>query len=379
MPSSLESKVMPTSIATIVQPVLRHWPRSVIDRAGSPVAVPGGLSGAIVWHLPAPHGELCLRRWPAEVKSVAYLDWVHAFLRDAYHQGLSFVPVPIATVDGRTCVLDGQRYWELTPWLPGEAAEAPLDAQRLAAALQALARFHWAVANNSLTDQTPRDAVSPGLQRRAGALRQLARGGARELAEVSRKVDWPSVAAHVEDIASLLAAGTKIAVAATRPWLTQALPLQPCIRDVHRDHVLFSESRVTGLVDFGAMRVENRAGDIGRLLASLVRDDARLWNTGLRAYSAVAPLVPEERAAIGAFDASATLLACANWLRWLLIERRDFGRSPIVVERLKFHATRLRELVRRGPITQRTEWAAAVESGASNQAFLGRRSELACD
>jgi Ser/Thr protein kinase RdoA (MazF antagonist) len=48
------------------------------------------------------------------------------------------------------------------------------------------------------------------------------------------------------------------------------VPLQPALRDILDEHVLFVGDQVTGIIDFGAMRIESVAGDIARLLGSLV-------------------------------------------------------------------------------------------------------------
>ncbi len=66
-----------------------------------------------------------------------------------------------------------------------------------------------------------------------------------------------------------------------------AAPLQPCIRDVWHDHVLFVGDDVSGLVDFGAMQPDSVAADIARLLGSLAGDDRQAWTIGLAAYESV--------------------------------------------------------------------------------------------
>ena len=53
----------------------------------------------------------------------------------------------------------------------------------------------------------------------------------------------------------------------------ESLPLSPAIRDIHHDHVLFSGDQVTGLVDFGILRIDTPLADMARLVGSLVADD----------------------------------------------------------------------------------------------------------
>ena len=64
---------------------------------------------------------------------------------------------------------------------------------------------------------------------------------------------------------------------------------------------------MSGLIDFGGMRADTVAGDIARLLGSLVADDADGWQTGLAAYDRRRPLSPDERRLVTAFDHSGVL------------------------------------------------------------------------
>src|SRR5206468_3640782 len=78
------------------------------------------------------------------------------------------------------------------------------------------------------------------------------------------------------------------------PWLSGARPLQPCLCDPWHDHVLFDGDRLTGIVDYGAAKVDHVSVDLARLLGSLVGDDADAWQRGLGAYRSVRPLAPDE-------------------------------------------------------------------------------------
>ena len=77
-------------------------------------------------------------------------------------------------------------------------------------------------------------------------------------------------------------------------WTARTWPLQPCLCDVWHDHVLFDGDRVTGLVDYGAVKIDHPAVDVARLLGSLVGDDAEGWAAGLTAYREVRPFSAEE-------------------------------------------------------------------------------------
>src|SRR5207237_4695271 len=80
------------------------------------------------------------------------------------------------------------------------------------------------------------------------------------------------------------------------------LPVQPCLCDVWHDHVLFTGDDVTGLIDYGAVKEDNVAADLARLLGSLVGDDRALYEMGLDAYAAVRPLAEQERQLVPLLD-----------------------------------------------------------------------------
>jgi Ser/Thr protein kinase RdoA (MazF antagonist) len=125
---------------------------------------------------------------------------------------------------------------------------------------------------------------------------------------------------------------------------TVEVPLQPCIRDVWHDHILFTGDRVTGLVDFDAMGSGSVAGDVARLLGSLAGDNASLWSIGLEAYGSLRPLSDVEQTLLTALDRSGVILAALNWVEWLYRERREFPNAAAVANRLDELLPRLKTL-----------------------------------
>jgi Ser/Thr protein kinase RdoA (MazF antagonist) len=104
------------------------------------------MSGAQFWRITAVRGAsdqgprtLCLRRWPPEHPSPDRLTSIYAVLLHATERGITFLPVPIATRDGRSFVEHAGSLWQLEPWMPGSADyEHSPRVEKLRAAMRAL-------------------------------------------------------------------------------------------------------------------------------------------------------------------------------------------------------------------------------------------------
>ena len=250
-----------------------------------------------------------------------------------YHAGFRAVPLPLRTMAGATYVEHVGHFWELSPWMSGEAdffREPSID--KLVSAANSLARFHQAA---STFPGSPKPALpSPGLERRLVQLVGLQQGGARRIRRSLREGAWPEFSSRAATILDLFEVLADSMAAKLRHGCQLAVPLQPCIRDIWHEHVLYDGNQVSGFVDFGAMDCDSVAGDIGRLFGSLVGDNAAGWETAMTTYESQRPLCVNERALVGAFDQSAVLLSGMNWLSWVYIDRREFEAWDTIIERL---------------------------------------------
>ena len=154
--------------------------------------------------------------------------------------------------------------------------------------------------------------------------RPLAEAQADDPARPAAERAWQMLPKRIEIIPDLLKHWTD------RTWL-----LQPCLCDIWHDHVLFDGDRVTGLVDYGAMKLDHPAVDLARLLGSLVEDDSEGWATGLAAYRAVRPFSVEEEELTHALDRSGVIAGAATWLRWLYHDGKDFENRAAAGRRLQ--------------------------------------------
>ena len=288
----------------------------------------GGFSGAQLWRVDDAGSSFCLRAWPADTSRQRLL-LIHECMRRARSAGLDFVPLVYDSA-GSTFIERAGRLWELTSWMPGQADyhDAPNDAH-LQAACAALALVHrvWRV-------DSPVRGPCPAIARR---LKQAA-----EWDDMVASGWRPLFAAHEEPTLrhwaerAWLAARRRIASVPGKlaPWTDQPFVLQPCLCDVWHDHVLFTGNRVSGLIDYGAIKTDHVSVDLARLLGSLVGDDAERWSVGRRSYGMIHSLSPQEETLGRALDQTGAVLALATWLKWLYRDGKGFDDQAAVVRHL---------------------------------------------
>jgi homoserine kinase type II len=318
--------------------ILTRFPAVFHTARTTPLGNRGGFSGARLWRVETAGQAFCLRAWPKHQSDSARLDFLHGLMRRARSAGLSFVPAVIAATDSRDHVELAGELWDLTEWVPGVADfHGNPSPARLETAGVALARVHaaWEQFTPSIAD------VCPALVRRldAAAGWQTLRGSgwqprwqATDIEPVRPVAEraWRLIDRRVADVPTRL-----------RQWVDRRWPLQPCLCDVWHDHLLFEGDRLTGLIDYGAAKVDHPAADVARMLGSLVPDDPSAWQVGLGAYRSIQPFGDGETEFARALDQTGTTIGVATWLRWLYEENRPFEDRAAVARRLDVLVGRL--------------------------------------
>jgi Ser/Thr protein kinase RdoA (MazF antagonist) len=327
----------PSSLDIAAAMVLMRYPSFCRHGAPVPLGNQGGFSGAALWRIDGPTGAFCLRAWPSH-ETWPRLLFRHRLMTQARRAGLSFVPTIFATTDGASALEQAGRLWELIEWLPGRADfhEYP-SAKRLEAAGSALAQLH------SVWRRIPSEQFGPSAVRRRLTFleewHRRVRSGWRPLPVADDPLRplveraWKTLPSALERLPHVL-----------QPWCESALRLQPCLCDPWHDHLLFDGDHLTGLIDYGAVKVDLVAVDVGRMLGSLVQADGIGWQTGLRAYRRFAPFSAEEEALAHVLDETGIVLGVANWLRWLYEEYRPFADRSAVACRFAELAERLESM-----------------------------------
>jgi len=324
-----------------LQPVLSHYGLPAPQVHIEPLANAGGWSGSLLWRITDASGHhFCLRRWPLEyLPRTERLKYIHRVLLHVAPE-LPIIASPLRTKSGETFIDYGGHFWEITNWLPGVADFRRNPSRgRLRAAIHVLANFHVLAAGYS--SHGPFTGPAPAIAER---LKQLAWINRHPLSTIEQSLATP-LKNEIDLVAVRLFAGLKHRLSRALPpcpiSATARLHLQPAIRDIHRDHVLFTGEDVTGLIDFGAMRSDTPLTDIARLIGSLVADDLQARQTALDAYSELRPLSDADRQLIDWLDYTAVTISARNWLHWLYVERRDMGPPLPIVSRMSELTLRL--------------------------------------
>jgi hypothetical protein len=162
---------------------------------------------------------------------------------------------------------------------------------------------------------------------------------------------WEALAPRRDEFVQLFTAAVKF----VRPPLVVAVGEPavsiPCIRDIRREHVLFTGDEVTGWVDFGALDFETPAVDVARVLVEFYDEDSASRQTLLATYEESCRGTSLETCPLTLVDAfvrAGTLLSPWTWLRWILLEGYDFADHAAVLARLDRLLSRLRRLVESG-------------------------------
>lgn len=225
--------------------------------------------------------------------------------------------------------------WDCCRWQPGTTRATPTAAE-VEAACAAVAELHRAW--SKVSERGP----CPGVRNRLRILVEnetLLRAGSNALPPVSPRLD-PLLRRAVSVVAGL----APNAVSKLEPWAERMFVLQPCVRDLRGEHVLFEAERVTGIIDFGAMAIDSHAVDLARLLVDYAGADDTLFEAGLSAY----------RRCVDAFDVSDELVfllarsgaicSVLGWLVRLIVRREPVYEEVSITSRLTRLTTHIEQI-----------------------------------
>jgi Ser/Thr protein kinase RdoA (MazF antagonist) len=290
--------------------------------------VAGGLSPAGVWKLTTAEGEYTLRRWPQ----------AHVAAREP-----GLVSVPLPEHSGGSLLAVAGEHWGLSPWLPGlsDFAEHP-SLERVVSAAEALVRLHQALSAFT-PNPVPSERVTEKCERQLAQVKELLNEHwPSEGSDILRQWGWP---ANLLPAERTLRRGCDIAARLLVPLRSATFAHQWIWGDAWHRNFLFEGSRVTGLVDFSAARIDVPAADLARLLGSTCSDQDEWRAAGLASYERVRPLSAEERNLTTVLERVATVVSLGNWCRWLAIEKQAVAHPQEARDRLLHFTRRLARLL----------------------------------
>jgi len=302
------------------------WPNHLQFPLDNAQTVAGGFSGAKIWKISSGGQDFCLRRWPKPGPPPERLQGLRDLLQFIQNTGLPVTPVPLLTPVESAVAEHAGRQWQLEPWHPGTADfhQSPRP-ERLREVCRVLRQWHLAAQRHSPQPEhqewfATRIGPPEGLRRRLESWNDWE----RKFRPITAMRMYATM--HLLDLPELQQLANQLQRVGAN-WkqnclqlVEQPVPLQPCLRDLWHDHVLWEGDTVTGLIDAGACHTDHVAADLSRLLGSLVGDDQEQWRAAIAAYGD--PAEPAFWQLLQTYDQSQVVLSAATWLQWLCVPTR---------------------------------------------------------
>ncbi len=321
-------------------------------------SVAAGMSGAMVFRCRLASGEFrALRCWPEETALSRVLEITRVAIR-ARENGCDLVPRPYSCTGnpgaaGSVEVHRG-RIWQLSEWMPGEPLRVDCDLRSIERGGAAICRFHSSISafhDGGCSDGNTLKSV-PAIQDRLDRVQWLTPRLFRILERFEAGVaDLPSpLDAALHEARQLVSwKWNEVAARITRSLSKDAQRHwsgQYVIRDIHRENALFEAGEASGLVDLDAVRIDTPWIDLARWAGSFLgncHENQAVWDAATAGFCGKHTLNNSPEMEFGPELAAnlcyaTTWIALANWLVWIVGDRRQFGASS---ERI---AARIREL-----------------------------------
>ena len=289
----------------------------------------GGFSGAEFWKITVGASKYCVRRWPNSKPTRSQADVIYPTLK--YVRRHSDLPLafPIQTVHGESMCRADNAHWELSRWMPGEPiVETEINDDQLRAAARALAEFH-----NTTSSLSQQQRMSPAVDFRCNMIDRL---WATQFEQLQGTQDTSGVVDS--GVKKNLLDQFRYQAHALRQqleWVRSVPVLQiPIFGDIWSDHVLFNNDEVSGIVDFGAMKIESPCLDIARLFGSYADYSSEALRRGISYYVEFRELNDLDHSLIELYDRAYVILAGVQWLIWIELEQRFFLDNEAVRQRL---------------------------------------------
>lgn len=290
-------------------------------------------SGSDHWKVQCGNTSYCLKRWPAAKPAMRTKRLIELVTPEIQRHGLP-IATPLECRRGGRFVFEQDRWWDLTPWQVGAPVKnQPISRTRLENAMQWLASYHGLAGAQRIEN-----GRSQALNYRYQLCQTLVDGLLSRLSQW----DYDGLAPGLPELFVTYAQKSLPELASLlEQRVGLELTLLPVLADVWSDHVFFHGDEVSGVIDFGAMKMDSPCLDLARLLGSYAGFDATVIAEGIKYYCAVRDLDEKQIALVELFDRAHVVLAGVQWLIWLGPEQRIFKQMPQVNQHLQNLARRI--------------------------------------
>ncbi len=323
--------------------------------------IPAGFSGAAVFRCTDSRGDsYALKRWPMGTSPDRVRE-VHYVVSQARQFGCELLPHLVPASATSTIVMNENECWEMSLWIAGETIAFDAAPSLVAEGAAAIASFHRATAsikqasfsNVAWPYPSTNRVSSPAIVARLRRLEQLQVEVPQALVTVLPTGLSTQLAGAVEKARGLLRERWLF----TAPELCRELNsrlaytvvTQYVLRDVHREHILFSANgrfasngivdgsgllRPRAIIDFDAIRFDCPSVDVARWIGSF-RDISGAQHRLLDA--AVAGYRQDWRFSEDQIVLARTLLRVSpwvnlgNWVVWIVLGTRTFENDELAI------------------------------------------------
>jgi hypothetical protein len=300
------------------------------------------MSGALVFQCRDQQGRrYALRRWPSGTRRDR-IEQIRAVVSAAHRAGCEFLPSPLGDPPAQpplaiapettlpaspsglpSLITDQSLHWELSPWMPGDPLPIDATPKQIHRGAQAIARFHRAVRSMGVISQPP-----PAAAARVRRVKELDRLLPAALDRGAIASDNREMIAAVDQACWLLRhKWNEVSREITRSlsrYERVCVETQYVLRDVHRLHVLFEHHKVTGMIDFDAIRIDTPMTDLARWLGSFPAEEP-IREAVLAGYYEDSPSSDVqarriEEELMGELGWASPWISLANWVAWVALE-----------------------------------------------------------
>ncbi|MGY8767389.1 MAG: phosphotransferase enzyme family protein [Pirellulales bacterium] len=293
-----------------------------------------GFSGSLLWKISRSGADYLLRCWPSET-SRDRIEWIHQVQSQVRESGFQFTPQLFQSENQQTLAQVDGRFWELAAWMPGTSISG-LDQTEpnLRRMFELLAQFHQHSAKIAAAtlNQTGHSST---VRERIDMIEYFNTISREQFTSAVQQTQWNDFITRAVELLNAYQKHSQQIMRELNSVKDMSFKLQPCLRDARGEHFLFEAGKPSGLIDYGAMRIESVAVDLARLSSTTIRSNANLQqDTAIAHYERIQPLSSDEKLLVSVLLNSSRYLTGMNWIRWVALEKREFGSSNGVIARL---------------------------------------------